>query len=73
MHLLPSILLRDLLKPEVNIIYNAQLEALQLKLVKVLESLTATFPNKNGVANGWKFEKAAADSRPDSGTGSRLF
>ena len=36
----------------------AQLEELQLKSVEVLESLTSTFPNKNGVANGWKFEKA---------------
>ena len=26
--------------------------------MEVLESLTSTFPNKNGVANGWKFEKA---------------
>ena len=36
----------------------AQLETLQRKSVELLESLTATFPEKNGVANGWKFEKA---------------
>ena len=35
-----------------------QLELLQLKSIEVLESLKSTFPEKNGVANGWKFEKA---------------
>ena len=36
----------------------AQLERLQQKSVEVLESFKSTFPEKNGVANGWKFEKA---------------
>ncbi len=36
----------------------AQLETLQHKSVEVLESLTTTFPIKNGVSNGWNFEKA---------------
>ena len=36
----------------------AQLERLQHKSVEVLESFKSTFPEKNGVANGWKFEKA---------------
>ena len=40
----------------------ALLEELQLKTVEVLESLTSTFPNKNGnnygITYGWKFEKA---------------
>ncbi len=35
-----------------------QLERLQQKSVEVLESFKSTFPEKNGVANGWKFEKA---------------
>ena len=36
----------------------SQLELLQQKSIEVLESLKSTFPEKNGVANGWKFEKA---------------
>ncbi len=36
----------------------AKLELLQQKSVEVLESLVSTFPEKNGVQNGWKFEKA---------------
>jgi len=36
----------------------AKLELLQQKSVEVLESFVATFPEKNGVQNGWKFEKA---------------
>ena len=35
-----------------------QLELLQQKSIEVLESFKSTFPEKNGVANGWKFEKA---------------
>jgi hypothetical protein len=35
-----------------------QLEILQQKSIEVLESLKSTFPEKNGVANGWKFEMA---------------
>ena len=33
-------------------------ERLQQKSVEVLEKLKSTFPEKNGVMNGWKFEKA---------------
>ena len=36
----------------------AKLELLQQKSVEVLESFVSTFPEKNGVKNGWKFEKA---------------
>ena len=35
-----------------------QLERLQRKSVEVLESSKSTFPEKNGVVNGWKFEHA---------------
>ncbi len=35
-----------------------QLELLQQKSIEVLESFKSTFPEKNDVANGWKFEKA---------------
>ena len=35
-----------------------QLELLQQNSIEVLESFKSTFPEKNGVANGWKFEKA---------------
>ena len=36
----------------------AKLELLQQKSVEVMESFVCTFPEKNGVKNGWKFEKA---------------
>ena len=36
----------------------SELVRLQEKSVEVLESLKATFPDKNGVQNAWKFEKA---------------
>jgi hypothetical protein len=35
-----------------------QLELLQQKSIEVFESFKSTFPEKNSVANGWKFEKA---------------
>ncbi len=35
-----------------------QLERSQQKSIEVMESFTSTFPEKNGVGNGWKFEKA---------------
>ena len=35
----------------------AKLELLQQKSVEVMESFVCTFPEKNGVKNGWKFEK----------------
>ncbi len=35
-----------------------QLELLQQKSIEVLESFKSTFPEKNGYANGWKFENA---------------
>ena len=36
----------------------AELERLQSKSVEVLELLKSNFPEKNGVTNAWKFEKA---------------
>ena len=36
----------------------AELERLQSKSVEVLELLKSNFPEKNGVTNSWKFEKA---------------
>jgi hypothetical protein len=36
----------------------AELERLQCKSVEVLELLKSNFPEKNGVTNAWKFEKA---------------
>ena len=36
----------------------AELEQLQSKSVEVLDLLKANFPEKNGVTNAWKFEKA---------------
>jgi hypothetical protein len=36
----------------------AELETLQEKSVEVLELLKSNLPEKNGVTNAWKFEKA---------------